>query len=696
MPENTNHNYQSQAKLIKMALNDIKKFLDGTEGHRLRIAHIRGAHGSGKSTKAVPVIWQKLHREPNATLVYIQATEAQTVLLRKYLLECEDSILADSVRDGRFKLWSFTAAVAKLLKGYEALNGNTVVCLDLDVAPTAYGEFLLACVIERAMQIHSAEDDHNRWALFTLGAGEHRYPTMEPFRNPVVIDVGLQRQIPEPALVCGPDQLNDYVIDLARTMKKSGQGIVLSFLNDSKPRSALRMELSRVLTATNTTKKLRVANLGPAHMEDPSYVDELLGLKGYILIQVDPSITTRLPFRHVHAIFYSLESKTQVLDGYTGLYLWKTKLTSRPEVAVFRSYTAASPAGGQPTAAVLAFTPEMEGISEMETPRSRAYGSQLPLMVLLAYSKWRCGFGQMPLAYLDRPDDLKWLEGAHLLKAMGLLAQTGDDWVSTPMAASTVDWLPHAHDWRIACLLGHIKPDTADLQRRVIIRLAAIIEHEIPIDLGSPMSTSLMKAIGAAACGPAASMVDYGEIWVALSLWELARRESDDFTRAGGPPLLDGRIRLRLGRDIYDRVASLERVLKLQPATIVDMDTALTQNQIAGVEKALADAWCSNMFWISDDYTPGEEPYARCFANGDEISMDTEYEAIYMDGMLDDGGCLATALIIRYNDERLEAASTVLLNRKYARFVHETRMGGSPNICDTFRSLYAHCGRDEK
>lgn len=245
----------------------------------------------------------------------------------------------------------------------------------------------------------------------------------------------------------------------------------------------------------------------------------------------------------------------------TGLFLWKTKPTSRPEVDVFRSYTAASTDGCQPSAFVLASSPD---ISELETPRSRAYNSQLPLTVLLAYSKWQCTFDRMPLALLDRPDSIKWLEGAYQLKVMGLLTQTNNVWALTDLGARTIDWLPRTRDWQIACLLAHIRPRYQDPEKRVIVRLAAIIEREVPIDLTEPMSTSLMKAILAKACGPAASMVDYGDVWVALSLWESARRESDNFNRPGKPVLLGGRIKLRQGPAIYHRVGTLEGLLLLE------------------------------------------------------------------------------------------------------------------------------------
>lgn len=225
------------------------------------------------------------------------------------------------------------------MKGYNVLDENIVVCLGLDVAPTAYGQFLLACVMERAMQIHNAEDDHNPLVLFTLGAGGHRYPTIEPFKSPIVIDFGIQIKIPEPVLVCNSDSLNVYIVDLTMRLKKSGQGLVLSFLYDPEPRSTLRTEMHKAFFFLRMPIPLRVINLHPAYIEDPSLVEELLSVKGYALIQVDPSITACLPFRHVHAIFYSRESKTQVLDGYTGLYLWKTKRMSGPAVDVFRSYT---------------------------------------------------------------------------------------------------------------------------------------------------------------------------------------------------------------------------------------------------------------------------------------------------------------------------------------------------------------------
>ncbi|KAH6838671.1 hypothetical protein B0I37DRAFT_387495 [Chaetomium sp. MPI-CAGE-AT-0009] len=673
-----------------MAMSDIKTFLDATRDRRLGVAHIQGAHGSGKSTRAVPAIWLNLHGDPSIAMVYIQATEGQTALLRSYLTESGDSTIAGGIRDERLQLWSFTTAVAKLLKGYEALDGNTVVCLDLDVAPTAYGEFLLACLIERAMQVHSAGDDRNRLVLFTLGAGAHRYPAIEPFTDLTVIEFGVQRQMPEP-IKCDPDRLASPIMRIVGSMTAGGRGLVLTFLSDYESRVAIRSAMGKAFSLPDMPA-FKEYSLKPAHMNDPAYLETLMRIEGYALIQIDPSITTRVPFRDVHAVFYSLESPTKVLDSYTGLYLWKEKLTSQPEIDVYRSYTAS--VDNQRSEAIVLAAVTSKIVDVLQTPRSRAYDSELPVTVLLAFSKWQCRVNEMPLARLSRPVGIKWLEGAYLLKSMGMLTKANDCWVPTAQGTLATSWLSYTHDWRLACFLGHISPKLTVLAKRVMIRLAAIIEHKVPLDLRCTMSPSLMRAIVATSCGPAASMVDYGDLWVALSIWESARRQSNNFSQPGPCVVLGNNVELRLGKSFYGRVLALEKVSDLPPETAAEMAMTLDANQLRWIEQALADAWASSLFWIGRSQAPGEI-YARCFAHGDQILVNTENEAICFDGLLNNGGCLATALDIRFADDQLEAVSTILLDNRCVKRIYD-RMGKEGRICDTFGSFYAHHCRVEK
>jgi hypothetical protein len=49
----------------------------------------------------------------------------------------------------------------------------------------------------------------------------------------------------------------------------------------------------------------------------------------------------------------------------------------------------------------------------------------------------------------------------------------------TVVGGNAVGWLPHVRSWRVACLLARIKERMPTLEKRVYIRLAAIIALDV-------------------------------------------------------------------------------------------------------------------------------------------------------------------------------------------------------------------------
>ncbi|KAK3295228.1 uncharacterized protein B0H64DRAFT_441652 [Chaetomium fimeti] len=680
-----------------MANSDIDEFLRAASTRRSSVAHIQGSHGSGKSTVVIPHIWRAIQSDESVTMAYIQPTNAQAILLGRFLRSSGDTTMANGLDDKRLNLWSFEDALPKMLDPAQTLHGNMVVCLDLDVGPTAYGEFLLACLVEKAMQVYSAKNGHDRLILFTLGAMEHRYPTkLEPFTNPVVIHYGGHSRAPEPRHIESLE--GKPVFRIMMDMKDAGGGVLLVFSGIPDLRSDMMRELTNYYRGTQHS--MEVYRLTTTNLRNGSFVEWIDSLKGCAVVMVDPSINISLPFRHVHAVFYALDTRRPVLDSSTGLFLRREVRSSEPEFAVYRSH--AVPAPDVPSPQVLAVGPEPQRTLSA-VPFPHAYGSELLVLALLAFQKWPIPVDEMPLVHLGVPDHAKWREASGLLQGMGMLVednQAASGWRITSPGRRAISWLPHTSNWRVAVLLSYVEKTALDLEKRVLIRLAAIIEADVPFAIKPPMTRALMRGLNAAACGPAATMVDYGHLWVALSVWEAVRRRTDNFADESthGDLMAPADLGvLQGGYDIYKRVVALEKMMDMPPESAASMDKALTPPELFKVQLALARVWLSNLFWVPKSWkqSGGDTRLATCFANRDAILIDTITESIVMEGLVDNHGLYATALDIIYGDEGLRAWNTVLIDGRCLRRIHQ-RMGGAPDIYSAFSSVYAHRGRDAK
>ncbi|KAG7286879.1 hypothetical protein NEMBOFW57_009197 [Staphylotrichum longicolle] len=112
------------------------------------------------------------------------------------------------------------------------------------------------------------------------------------------------------------------------------------------------------------------------------------------------------------------------------------------------------------------------------------------------------------------------------------------------------------------------------LEQRVFVRLAAIIELEVPLAVEN-MSARAMRDMVGNKCGPAASMVYYGQLWVALSLWERHRRMENNFAGTSEEAqLVVGQVTLNNSVAINEMVLRLERVLCIANGDPVVIDEA--------------------------------------------------------------------------------------------------------------------------
>lgn len=226
-----------------------------------------------------------------------------------------------------------------------------------------------------------------------------------------------------------------------------------------------------------------------------------------------------------------------------------------------------------------------------ERPESLAYGAELLPLVLLACCRWPDrALDDMPLGYLHDCPKSKWVEAVGRLQGMGMLKSrpdAGKPQRLTGMGGRAVGWLPHV-TWRLACFLAHMRDKSTILERRVFIRLTAIIEFEVPV-IVTRMTARVMRAVIDAACGPASEMVAYGQLWVALSLWERHRRLKNDFAKTGAcaSHLFEDLVQLDDSVEIHRMVCQLEAALSIPAATTAEMDQKLPAASLLLIQQDL-------------------------------------------------------------------------------------------------------------
>lgn len=275
------------------------------------------------------------------------------------------------------------------------------------------------------------------------------------------------------------------------------------------------------------------------------------------MVFVDPAVTTLFPLNDVCAVIYDgWKQERRVLEGKSGLYLMMKMPISVAEEDLYKGFAATAPR--RPVIAAVS-TPNPV-LKQPEVPMPQSYGGNLILLALLAFSAWPASPDQMPLAFLTPFDETKWIEATCRLQSMGMIEETRNPGMpqrTTQLGKSFVEWLPFVTEGRVACFLAHIDARSSNLEARVIIWLAVIIEYEVPIAALGCMSRRVIQEVRQAACGPAPCMVDHGELWVALSLWNSWQRGNGAADEPAGVFFDDGGVILQHPEDIHDRVLAL-------------------------------------------------------------------------------------------------------------------------------------------
>ncbi|KAK4097574.1 hypothetical protein N658DRAFT_489099 [Parathielavia hyrcaniae] len=609
--------------------------------------------------------------------------------------ESGDAKLAAALQDGRLKPWSFSTAMDTILAVREPqdLGLRVVVCIDLEPAPTARGEVLLASLVELARLAHCTENLDLRYALVTLGSGEHRYTTVPRTLSPVVIRADAVRPVlPAPTSVWDAPGLNivaqRIMADLQPDVFGGEAGVALLYLNGQDWEAFCSAPCVAAAHSPHLQTPIKTITVTKAMLESPSIARTVAEFEAPGVVHVNPSITITLPFRNVRAVISSRSRVAPSFDPATGLYARRGVATPSEATEADTRMNHAKPfisAGGRPTLAwvELADGAAFDESGQVHDPVPVAYGDELLLVALLAFTKWPDrSVHEMPLLHPEAPSR------AGGSRRHGACRQ----WV--------VVWLKHVRNWRVACFLAHIKRDLPVLSKRTFIHLAAIIKNGVPLAVGSPgMSRKVMREVMSnVPCGPAAPMVPYGQVLVALSLWERRKRDTDGFAEDNDSTAVTaGRITLYNSVTIHELVLRLEAVLGLPAATREGVKLPLPEQELCWIQHALADSWLTKLIWIPKGLSQRvpNGPYARCAAYGSVAFINEPGVATIIQALLDhhsSPGLHAVALSLDQDMAAgaVDAENIIVIDKRVIASI-ANRVGLRPSAA--FASRRAHGGR---
>ena len=613
------------------------------DGH-VAVAHVQGPHGSGKSTAWLNRIWREVREDPNTWLLYLQPTTTHVQQLHSFLVsnkldgnvikdELENPIGMSSIGESRVDLMAFDEAAKT--SGFRKINEKLglskrrwVVCIDVEVVPTAVGEFLLAWLKDRGMKF--AAETKGQFVMVSFGTGEHRYPLKDVDADEEDVEVAVihmgkdQLATTNASIQASPVAGNDLiraVLHSIGTSKPEAPNMIVTFLDEvARDHMEQRLRIGMVLYGDdNPTTDYAVVQLTMQDMREYSQVvRDLASPKRPTIAHLGNRAT--IPFciggRLSMIITTPERVSTVLLDN--GLYAETDSSRSKPEMDSYRGFISkADNVAEDVRLYVQVDEPEdyPQGVPFVEMAEPEAEGKGLLHYALLAISHWpqKNLFYDVPVRQLH---PRKWREAVERLLCMGLVEKTDVDYCfkPSPLGRSVlailqlragVDSLPLAH-----FLARALQKGVTPLQRALMVRMAMIWDVGLfrTFDRNGVESDAIRDAL----TGPASNMLACGSIWVALSIYIELQGSADGraMLAAGGAFTLSCGVKVESAgiEAIQARVARFETVLKLE-GVIGDDDLyrarLIKKAEVTSIELALVEAWLPYLIWVPKGHPPG-------------------------------------------------------------------------------------------
>ncbi|EAA32641.1 hypothetical protein GE21DRAFT_6768 [Neurospora crassa] len=558
------------------------------------IAHLQGPHGCGKSTQWLCRIWDQMAGEPSARLVYIQQTATQVELLKAYL---STQSIKDGLDSGRVMLFSTTEMVELSQNATlgTRLGPRATVCIDIEVTPSARGEYLVALFYQLAAAAGES------LAVVTMGAAGHRYPRCA---RPVIIQVDPPHELLPMTPLTSSVHASSVIWETLYEGGRAQDRNVLVF-TDVYMATNLRNSSSweNYETRSKGLPKCHFVTLSRRQLDrNPTLVASLATLQGPALIQIEHDVEVRFPIRNVAMAVYQRTKEMTVLDNRSGLLVTKRAvLVSKQELLAKQGLATYS--GGP---AQVAHYSAPDGLIRVDSipdqPRPHAHSSELLGFCLLALSLPAYD----PLAYNVHP--LLWYEALRVVKLMGLVDQTTS--TLTPVGRLTLEFAQRMSMSNLypAAFMAHMYYIPASpATKRVACMMAAILHAGQDSIWHPPASEESFSAHQFVRAMVAQSSPSFtldrlwsGSLWVAVALLEEVIHTSKVFTTPRDSehdrwPLNNG-CSFNHAAMVYRLSTWLARSTN-SPAPLDEVD-AHDQPEVLPIQRAMLSAYAQNIVFI--------------------------------------------------------------------------------------------------
>ncbi|KAI1469602.1 uncharacterized protein F4812DRAFT_469728 [Daldinia caldariorum] len=596
----------------------IDRFFDFVEGHRVSAAIIQGPPACGKSTTMLAHLFaQAQDKVSGAPVAYILPSSLEAVLLAKYILSEDfnkqlpvampNNIVTAPPED--YALPGGHLLVTRYKQILEwfwdndkrfPFGNRAVVMMDIEMNPTTDGEILLGHILDWASSCYKTENPAAAVVLTSTFASP---------RTEWILDYIIGRQ---PDVITIP---TDAVpaINL-HPMGEAWQTAVEQMVNTAadleSPQGRQIIFGIRSMMDMMSEKGIKLLN-----GNDP--LDHTLALtKSQPSLVLGEGLDFSLFCKGLRTFVSEGTINEQHLDRSICQVVICTRYKSKLEILREKSWLLKS---GVPRENVVFYTTfshnEFERFSDSESTGS-AYNGDISWTMLQRVAEWpSIPLNSMPVRRAS--DAAVAAEYMYRLSVLSCVTPSGEGHAVTQKGELAVLLKRHTLqdlDFRVAIFVasahihrGHRRPNAM----RVIIRLAALLQvglHTVCHKVGDPQRPPALEEVRQMCRGVGASLVQKGALWIALGLWQATVWQGRESLRSY---LTDGAFRmdypaewLVLNISAMDKVqhivAALEKVFKV-PGFEDGQElsaTELTADEITFIERELVSAFRHNLVVI--------------------------------------------------------------------------------------------------
>ncbi|RYP53036.1 hypothetical protein DL769_010580 [Monosporascus sp. CRB-8-3] len=565
---------------------DIEDFMQaGRTSQKTRVAYLRSAHASGKSTTLLMHLLGMTTREQGGSrLIYVvpgkveQKSVLQRILSNDFregvAVRVAEKVRANIAAGSPLVITTYEDFVGEVSEGVLAPRRVTIV-VDVELRVTLAGELFFGILLELAGTKGLA-------LTILLMAPHYSLVTLKEFGR-VVGDV---QRIDVPDI--NPKLRIEH-------LSEAWAAEALAHVNRVRardPSAAAFLSSSDVYELGDWGDYVRIS---------PDSSEYLTETPPGANVVVDPEFGVSLPWSNIRVVVSRGVSRAWLFDEKTSQIVLQVRTITAYELQKELSWAFKTTVEPKTVRVFSCLTPaKAKRMQAAADPWGPAWNADMPQMILSLFRVWPRFRKVSDLPIRRPPDTYALSEMFRRLRIVGCVALQDDEKYGLTDKGQAVLRLLDATrgtgiDFHAACLLSSVGPhaDRPKVQR-VIIRMAAIMTHGAGnlVAPANPAARPSAQEVGDMSSGVGLRRYRMGALWMALGVY--ARWSPGGmFTNNPVPVYNTGHflIDTTVGSAVIQLVGQLETQFGIPPADNEIAETDLNDEEITLVEKELMWAW---------------------------------------------------------------------------------------------------------